>query len=147
MKIQSAKQKGKRFENYVAEQIREFGIDPRAGREIGSGNGRAKGDIRTSLDFLIEAKNQKKVSLFQWIRQAQSQSSRGYANKDKWALVIRDPDLPEFEGAVICIDFYQFLSLYKKSMEPKLVNPDRQANWALQNLQQAIKKVQKELNI
>lgn len=145
MKIQSAKEKGKRFENYVAEQIRESGIDSRASREIGSGNGKAKGDIRSSIDFLIEAKNQKKISLFQWIRQAQTQSSRGYANKEKWALIIRDPDLPEFEGAVAVIDFYQFLMLYKKSMEPKTVNPDRTLLYKAERVKQAINDFMKEL--
>lgn len=145
MKIRSAKEKGKRFENYVAEQIREHGIDPRASREIGSGNGKRKGDLNTSLDFLIEAKNQKKISLFQWIRQAQAQSRSGYANREKWALVIRNPDLPEFEGVVVCIDFYQFLSLYKKAMEPKTVNPDRTLLYKAERVKQAINDFMKEL--
>ena len=77
MKTQSAKQKGKDFENYIADQIRDKGIDPRARRDGASGAGtREKGDINTSMmingvNVGIECKNWKTASVKDWWRQAQ----------------------------------------------------------------------------
>lgn len=75
MNIKSAREKGKRLENYVADQIVSKGIDSKARRDGGSGNGdREKGDIVTSMMILgqnagIECKNQKNISIQDWWRQ------------------------------------------------------------------------------
>jgi len=72
MKPRSAKAKGKLLEKYVADQIREKGIDLKAYPSHGSGSSPTeKGDIWTSMMILgqnagIECKNQERVSLWQW---------------------------------------------------------------------------------
>lgn len=68
-------QKGKLLEDYVAGQIRDKGIDPKAYRSHGSGNGNTeKGDIWTSMTVLgqnagIEVKNHKVFAIPDWWRQ------------------------------------------------------------------------------
>lgn len=62
-------QKGKNLENHVVEQIKEKGIDPRARRSYGSGNGNGcKADIDTSMTILgtaagIECKHMDKLNV------------------------------------------------------------------------------------
>src|SRR5690242_4965766 len=79
MKSQVAK--GKLLEEYVAEQIRSKGIDPKAYRAHGSGNGNTeKADIWTSMMILgqnagIECKNQAVIKLPEWWRQTRKLQS------------------------------------------------------------------------
>ncbi len=59
---QSAIQKGKLLENYVAQEIRKKRLDTMAMRQIGSGAGLWKGDVNTKMKILnrqavIECKN------------------------------------------------------------------------------------------
>jgi hypothetical protein len=81
MKPKSAIQKGKLLEEYVASQIREKGIDPRAYRSWGSGNGtNEKGDIWTSMMVLgqnagIECKNQATLKIPEWWKQTKKLES------------------------------------------------------------------------
>ena len=83
MKPRSAIQKGKLLEDYVADQIVAKGIDPKARRDGGSGNGnREKGDIVTSMMILgqnagIECKNQKSLAIPEWWRQTEKLQSLG----------------------------------------------------------------------
>ncbi len=71
----SAVAKGKILEKYVADQIREKGIDLKAYPSHGSGNGDGeKGDIWTSMMILgqnagIEVKNHKTFAIPDWWRQ------------------------------------------------------------------------------
>ena len=73
--MRSTKQKGRLLENYVADQIRDKGIDVRARAEMSSGAGnREKGDIWTSMMILgqnvgIECKNQNTLKIQKWWRQ------------------------------------------------------------------------------
>jgi len=75
MKTSSAKAKGKLLESYVAEQIREKGIDLKAYPSHGSGSGNSeKGDIWTSMMILgqnagIECKNQSTLKIQEWWKQ------------------------------------------------------------------------------
>lgn len=79
----SARQKGKDLENYVADQIVAFGIDPKARRDGASGAGnREKGDIVTTMMVLgqnvgIECKNQKVLHIQEWWRQTMELMSLG----------------------------------------------------------------------
>lgn len=81
--MKSQVQKGKLLEEHVALQIREKGLDPKAYRSHGSGNGNTeKGDIWTSLMMLgqnvgIECKNQKTLSIPDWWRQTKKLESLG----------------------------------------------------------------------
>ena len=144
MKPKSNIQKGKRFEEYICQQIEEMGLGT-ARREIGSGSGKRKGDIFADLPFLIEAKNQKSLSWGQSIDQAVQQANVGNENPDKWALIVRDPRYPEFEKTYVVIDFHEFLKLLKKDSSPLIKEPDRQLKYALSRLKESINQVNKLL--
>ena len=142
-------EKGKRFEKSLAEQIRESGLDSRASRESGSGNGLRKGDINSSIEFLLEAKNEKGVPawLLNRIDQAKRQAEKGWKWREKWALVLRDPRSPERaseEYAVI--EFSQFLDLLKRASEPKLKDPDKSLSWKLKDLKRSVNAVINEID-
>jgi Holliday junction resolvase len=76
-------QKGKLLEQHVADQLREKGLDDKAYRAHGSGNGnREKADIWTSMMILgqnagIECKNQSKINIPDWWRQTQKLEKLG----------------------------------------------------------------------
>ena len=75
MNHKSAIEKGKRYEKYIANQIEQAGLGF-AMREEGSGLGKKKGDIRSSIPFLLEVKNEDSVPkwLFERIDQAKHQA-------------------------------------------------------------------------
>lgn len=74
--FRSKKAKGTRLEHKIAQLIREKGLDDNAKRMIGSGAFAGwKTDLFTKLPYSFEIKNQEKVSLWQWFRQAQAQST------------------------------------------------------------------------
>jgi len=145
MQPQSAQKKGKRFENWGNQCIEEIGLG-RAVRTPGSGSGKIKGDSFNNLDFLLEFKNEKQ---WHWpnIDQAKRETEKGNWNRDKWALIVRDPRIAEFEGVYAVIDFGEFLELLKRSKEPVIKEPDKQASWHIKNLIQSTKQVLKDLEI
>lgn len=148
MKPKSAIEKGKRYEKHIAEIIRESGLDPRAGREIGSGSGLSKGDIRSTIPFLIECKNEDSVPkwILDRIDQARSQAGKGFAWKDRWALVFRDIREPETHSSdFVLLDFNEFLELIKRAAEPQTVEPDRDFKYKLENLRRATNEIIKRL--
>lgn len=145
MKSKSSIEKGKRLEKWIIDELFEYAIDLNARRESGSGNGKRKGDLSSSIDFLIEAKNQKKPNWLDTIDQAKRQARSGFYNPDKWLAVIRDPREPEFHTVYAVLDIHQFLMLYKKAMEPRTDNPDRQFSYLLNRLVQDIKQLKKYL--
>lgn len=77
MKPQSAIQKGKELENYVCDQLRLKGLDDKAYRSHGSGNGnKEKADIWTKTTILgrnagIECKNHATPHIKDWWEQTQ----------------------------------------------------------------------------
>lgn len=81
--MKSQVQKGKLLEEYVASQIREKGLDPKAYRSHGSGSGNTeKADIWTSLMILgqnigIECKNHATLKIPDWWRQTKKLESLG----------------------------------------------------------------------
>jgi len=83
MKPKSSIAKGKLLEEYVASQIREKGIDLKAYRSFGSGNGNLeKGDIWTSMMILgqnagIECKNHETLHIPEWWKQTKKLESLG----------------------------------------------------------------------
>jgi Holliday junction resolvase len=134
MKPKSAHNKGKRFENLICQEIEAEGFG-KARREIGSGSGTRKGDIFANIPFLIEAKNQKKLNWWQSIDQAKKQAEIGNWDRDKWALIVRDPRTPEKKPDIYAvIDFWEFLKLMKKDSEPRVKKPDKDLKWRLQTL-------------
>lgn len=81
--MKTSVQKGKILEKYVADQIREKGIDLKAYPSHGSGNSSSeKGDIWTSMMILgqnagIECKNHATLHIPDWWRQTKKLQSLG----------------------------------------------------------------------
>lgn len=149
MNPRSAIQKGKELENWIADQIVAKGIDPKAHRTSGSGNGnREKGDITTSMMILgqnagIEAKNHATIHIPEWWRQTKKLESLG-----------REPVLAfklpgeSYDDAKVVIYLETFLELVKRANAFQGVMPtnedpkgDRELKWALERLKSAISAV------
>lgn len=145
MEPKSAKNKGRRFENFVNHEIEQMGFG-KAIRTPGSGSGKVKGDSFNNLDFLLECKNEKVIKWNKNIGQAKRQAEQGNYDPDKWALVVRDPKTPEANPEVYTvIDFWQFLELCKRAKEPIIKQPDRETKYIIQNTIIWLKKLEKQL--
>ena len=147
MKPKSAIEKGKRFANFCNQQIEEMGLG-RTCLTPGSGSGKIKGDSFNNLDFLLEYKNEKNLpkQIINNIKQAKIQTKKGNYFKEKWALIVRNPETPEDDPEVFAIiDFWQFLGLLKKNSEPLTKEPDREMKWDLERLEQDCHRVIKRL--
>ena len=112
--MKTAVQKGKLLEDYVADQIRAKGLDPKAYRAHGSGNGnREKGDIWTSLQILginagIEVKNQKVIKIPDWWRQ-----TRKLQNLDREPVLVFKEHLAPMGDTLAVIYLDTLLELIK----------------------------------
>ncbi len=107
MTPKAAIQKGKDLENYLADQLRVLGLDTRAARSHGSGNGnREKADIWTSAMILgqnagFECKHCSTISLPEWWRQAKKLESLG---REPILVIKHTNDRYEDTKAVIYLD-------------------------------------------
>ena len=68
----NAKQKGARFERYLASKLREYGYDCRRGQQFCGANGDA--DVVGLPGLHIEAKHQETMRLYDWVAQAKRDS-------------------------------------------------------------------------
>lgn len=106
--------KGKDLENYVADQLMAKGIDVKAARSHGSGNGnREKSDIWTNTQILgkqagFECKHATSMDLPGWWRQTMKLESLGYEP----ILVIKQTH-EQYEGTKVVIFLDTFLDLLK----------------------------------
>jgi hypothetical protein len=74
IKPEGKKKKGSRLERKVAQLIRLKGLDKNAGRQVLSGGDWAyRGDIRTSLPYQIECKNNERHNIWKEWEQAKDQ--------------------------------------------------------------------------
>lgn len=116
----AAIQKGKDLENYVADEIIAKGIDPRAARSHGSGNGnREKSDIWTSMQVLgrqagIECKHVTNYDLPGMWRQTMKLESLGYEP----ILIIKQTH-EQYDGTKVVIFLDTFLELVKAANAAK----------------------------
>lgn len=140
MKPKTAIEKGKLLENFVAGLLRTTGIDPRARRTPGSGNGRLKSDIDTTAGFSIECKNTKTASLPEWWRQTLRQAN----DFNKPAVVWHPPRQPMDESLII-LRLHDFLEVLKKAKEPVVENPDRTMQYKLKRLDSTLKGAMKAM--
>lgn len=152
MKVSSAKAKGKLLEDYVADQIKEKGLDIKAARSAGSGNGnREKSDISTSLMILgqnagIECKNHKSLAIPEWWRQTKKLESLGREP----VLVFKQFGEPLAETkAVIYLD--TLLELIKNAQGEKVIEyRETEDSWekkrALERAASAFKDLAKYIN-
>ena len=108
MKPQSAIAKGKLFEKWFAERLRHLGLDPNARREIGSGSGRFKGDIATSLPITFELKNTANFHAKKYLKQAED-AAMGYQE----ACVLWHPPGKPMENYKVFMSASLFESLLK----------------------------------
>lgn len=120
--------KGKELEKFVRDLLISHGLDSRAERTPGSGNGnRKKGDVDNNLGWCIECKNSKN---FRWAETAK-QVAREAMNHQKEVIIWHPPNRPLGDSiAIINIDeFINFLKI-KKDYTPKEDILDR---WAIKN--------------
>lgn len=71
----NSKQKGARFERHLASKLKEYGYDCRRGQQYCAANGDA--DIVGLPGIHIEAKHQEKMSLYNWMSQAEADARDG----------------------------------------------------------------------
>ena len=108
MNPKSAIAKGKLLEDHVAKRLRELGLDIRADRQAGSGNGLRKGDIVTDIGVTIECKNVQRLNFNEAAKQVQS-ASMGYQN----TCIVFHPQRVPLEDSVAIIPLEDYLSLLK----------------------------------
>ena len=141
MKPSQLRKKGNRFERIVAKEIEAEGLG-KARREAMSGGGFRKGDIASSLEFMLECKNEKQTNFLPNVDQAKNQAQIGNKWKDKWALITMDPRTTENNPSIYAtIDLWEFLRLLKKNSEPIVKEPDKDAKWKIQKLMNDAKQV------
>ena len=132
--------KGKALENWIVDRLRLSGLDKRAYRQKGSGNGLNKGDIWNDLNLCIEAKNTK---IFP--HKALKQVAREAMGYQKEVIVWHPPQTP-MEASIVLIHWDYFEELLKKTKEPEMRQPDKSMKWKLENLKRSISEVLKELS-
>lgn len=114
--VKARMQKGKDLENWVADQIIQKGLDPKACRSGGSGNGnREKADVRTSLSVFgrnigFECKNWGNLHIQEWWRQTEKLEKVGREPVLVFK-INRDP----LEASNVVIRLDTFLELVKRA--------------------------------
>ena len=141
MNPKSAIQKGKELENWIVERLRLSGLDARAYRQKGSGNGLNKGDVWNDLNLCIEAKNTAKPNLNKTLKQVNREALGTQTPVMVWHM----PQTP-LEDSKVIIDWHYFESLLTQARQPTTINPDREFYYKLENLRRAVKSLEKELN-
>lgn len=131
--------KGKLLENFIVERLKSTGIDIRASRTPGSGNGLAKGDIATDINVAFEAKNQKRFSP-EWLKQSEKQATNGQA----WAVIWHPPHVP-MESSVAIIPWWHYEELLGRSRAPLLKQEDRTLRYKIETLKRSATELLKEL--
>jgi len=140
MRQQSRLQKGKDLENFVVDRLRFSGLDKRAYRQRGSGNGKNKGDIWNDLSICFECKNQRNFSP-KWFEQAERE---GMGTQEP-IVVWHKPQTPiEASFVFMAWDYLEKL-LVKSSIPPTITEPTRDAKWKGERLKQALKDFMAEM--
>lgn len=106
--------KGKDLEDHVAQKLIDYGIDKHADRQIGSGSGKRKGDVRNYCGWTIECKNTKS---FQW-KKAADQVRRQAMGYEKEVIIWHPPQRP-LDDSVAIISLHDFLDLIKFQADHK----------------------------
>lgn len=156
----SSVQKGKLLEDWVASQIRLKGIDPKAYRSHGSGNGTTeKGDIWTSMMVLgqnagIEVKNHKNLHIKEWWNQTKKLEKlgrepilvykiQGQSDGDTLCTIYLDTLLELIQDAN---DLFTSPQKRSKPLETnESTQNDRELTYALNTLKTSISRVSKLL--
>lgn len=131
--------KGKILENWIVDRLHISGLDIRAYRQKGSGNGLNKGDVWNDLNLCIEAKNCKNFSQ-DWFKQVKRESLGVQI-----PVVVWHKNQVPLEDSVVIISWNYFEELLLKSKEPELKQPDREVAWKVKSAINSLKALLKEL--
>lgn len=140
MKNKSAKAKGKVLEDFVAQKIRESGLDNNAKRQIGSGSGKFKGDISTSINWCIECKNTRS---FMWDKTSKQVAREAMGTQNE--VIVWHPYGRPLDDSIAILNINDFIELLKRNQEPKIKEPDKEMKWNLIKLKSAINNILKQL--
>lgn len=141
MKPVSKIQKGKNFEKFFVEKLRNTGLDPMASRTPGSGSGLKKGDIFTSLPYSFELKAHKKSSVLEWFKQCEEDCKTIIGGQP---CVIWKPDNENPENSIVMIRLFTFLELLKQSKQPTTIDTDnKELKYLLPDLRNKLRKLLK----
>lgn len=145
MKAKYARAKGRRFEKFVLQYIRET-LDAHAYQPAGSGNGLEKGDVYLpNHDVVIEVKNQSHIKLLEWWEQTEEQ-----AHHQMPALIIRHPKFAEEKKTLAVIHFEDFCELLKKqneTVEVDIPDADFETRKALDLINQGYKLLKRKYKL
>jgi len=139
--MKNPKKKGNLGENKFFKWLRKENIDKTAMRNPSSGAGTYKSDVINSLDINFEVKTVKRLNL----QEAWKQSSRDADMSQATPYVVIHFDGMPDDMWLIVIDNWTWADMFKKGQEPKSKEPDRQMRYDLQNLKNAITRVNKYL--
>lgn len=156
MNPKSAIQKGKDLENYLVQQLRDKGLDVRAARSHGSGNGNSeKSDVWTSLRVLgqnvgFECKHYGSLAIQEWWRQTKKLEKLG-----REPVLVFKQTQDQYADVRVVIYLDTFLELVKAANgSPPVINvgipvvtaSDREKSYALDQLKVALARAQKVLD-
>ena len=147
MTLKSSKQKGKALESYTADRIRERGLDSRVIRDGASGAGnREKRDVATSVqingkELGIECKNHKIPHIKDWWKQTEKLEEYGFE-----PVLVYKLGGESMEETKVVIRLSTFIDILAKLNKPTITEPNKEFEWDIVGLQNAIKKVRKHLN-
>ena len=154
MSPKSRIQKGKELENYVCEQLKEKGLDEKAVRSHGSGNGtKEKSDIWTNLTLLgrnagIECKNHKTASIKNWWSQTQKLEVLG--REPILVYKLGGEGLQDSKVVIYLDTFLELLKAIKGQLKcseaPEQENIPRELRWRIQEAITANKRLLHELS-
>jgi hypothetical protein len=155
MRPQSAIQKGKDLENYICDQIRDKGLDLKAYRSHGSGNGtHEKADIWTSLTCLgrnvgIEAKNHATPHIKDWWLQTQKLEKLG--REPILVYKLKGEGLGEAKAVVYLDTLLEIIKLANSSdNKEEVIKEDsyniKQAKYKLTQAKELIRQTEKIIN-
>lgn len=105
-KVINSKKKGNKWENKLANWLRDNGI--KAWKDGGSGGGsREKGDVGNNLDLTIESKAAKTIKLMDWWKQVCKAAS---IHHNSPVLFIHQDGMPD-NNWIVCIDSEDWIEL------------------------------------
>lgn len=138
MNPKSAIQKGKDLEEFIVGRLRTSGLDERAYRQRGSGNGLHKGDIWNDLGICFEAKNTRNYPGKKTFQQVEREAM-GYQEP----VIVWHPPQTALEASKVIInwDYFEKLLLAKRDEAPRVENPDKALKYSLQRLKAGINDV------
>lgn len=142
----NTKTKGKIMEDWFADKLQEYGIDPRARRDGGSGAGnREKADIITSAmigerNLGVECKNQKVLKIQEWWKQADMLQK--VSREPVLAFKFHNEGIQATKVIIYAETFFELLAM--QDNEKELAIPD-DLKWKMKRLKDAAHEVFKSL--